>query len=540
MIGGGGEAAPPQFDTFFGHPKGLFVLFLTEMWERFSYFGLLALLIFYLTEHFLLSDNVAFMVFGSTMALLNGSSLLGGYLAGRFIGFHRSVLLGGILILVGHVGMTYEGPLLFVTAVDANPKAIMPDQLSLVPFQLSLVPFFISISFLVVGVGLLKPSVTILVAHLYPKDKVRKDSGYTFYVMGIAVGASLAAFVCGYLGQTYGWKYGFGAAALGMGFGLSIYIAGQRHLPSPNPGDVRYDLRPIRRLETRIGLLREAIGIFIAVVVALLLFFSLMFVGEILVSLVLVFLLSGAIFYIRHEIQRKYDRESRVRLITLSFLILMWMLYATVVEQLGSSLSLFSSRLVALDLGTIELKPSQLKGFQPLFWLFLAPAFAWFWPKLAKSNLNPSTPIKFGLAFLLLAACFGVLAVAVTHFAGPNGLVSALWVIGAYGLMAAATLCINPIGISAVTNLAPLSLVGLMIGIWYFSLSISNVLGARLAQSVAIGSMDSLGKSVADMLPIYGKFFAIIVMLCLSGAVLLFLLSPLIVRGMRGIGLFEK
>ena len=201
-------------EDFLGHPKGLYVLFLTEMWERFSYYGMRALLILYLTKHFLFGDKEAGLLYGSYAALVYAMPVIGGLIADRYLGFRRSTLLGAWLLVAGHFGMAFEGP----------TASYVGDELVRDSFYEQ--TFYLSLAFIVVGVGLLKPSISNLVGQLYLQGDSRRDSGFTIFYMGINIGAFSATLLCAYLGETYGWRYGFGLAGVGMLVGLFTFIRG--------------------------------------------------------------------------------------------------------------------------------------------------------------------------------------------------------------------------------------------------------------------------------------------------------------------------
>ena len=201
-----------------GHPKGLIILFMTEMWERFSYYGMRALLILYLTKHFLFGDADAGLIFGSYASLVYAMPVLGGLIADRYLGFKKAIVFGAVLLVCGHFGMAFEGPAATVTA-DGIVRDPLYTQI-----------FYLSLAFIVVGVGFLKASISTIVGSLYADGDPRRDAGFTIFYMGINLGAFVATLLCAYLGETYGWRYGFGVAGIGMLFGLVTFISGERHL----------------------------------------------------------------------------------------------------------------------------------------------------------------------------------------------------------------------------------------------------------------------------------------------------------------------
>ncbi len=206
-------------EEFFGHPKALFILFFTEMWERFSFYGMKALLIFYLTKYHLFSDTSGNLLIGSYAALVYAVPVLGGFIADRYLGFRKAIVFGGIMLVLGHVGMAYEGN----AATESITGEITRDETAL---QI----FYFSLSLIIVGVGFLKANISSLVGELYETGDKRRDSGFTLFYMGINLGSFMATLICVWLGETYGWSYGFGAAGVGMFFGLLTFISGRKLL----------------------------------------------------------------------------------------------------------------------------------------------------------------------------------------------------------------------------------------------------------------------------------------------------------------------
>lgn len=208
-----------QQETIFGHPKGLFILFFTEMWERFSFYGMKALLIFYLTKYHLFSDDSGNLLIGSYAALVYAVPVIGGFIADKYLGFRKAIIFGGIMLVLGHLGMAYEGN----AATQSMTGEIVRD-------NFALQVFYFSLSFIIVGVGFLKANISSLVGELYVKGDARRDSGFTIFYMGINLGSFFATIICAWLGENYGWSYGFAAAGVGMFLGLITFISGKRFL----------------------------------------------------------------------------------------------------------------------------------------------------------------------------------------------------------------------------------------------------------------------------------------------------------------------
>src|SRR5690606_26009865 len=292
------------------HPRGLYVLFFTEMWERFSYYGMRALLIFYMTRHFLFGDERAYATYGSYTALVYATPVLGGWLADRLLGFRRAVILGAVLMAAGHFAMAFE--------------------------QLQI--FYLALGFLIVGNGFFKPNISSIVGRLYPEGDPRRDSGFTIFYMGINLGAGAAPLLCGYVGETYGWDWGFGLAGVGMLLGLMVFLQGQRHLgeAAEAPDRARLRERPVpginREWLTYLGALGLVIVAWQLVQISQLVGSLLSGVGALVSALLIYYLV------------RKVDKVERDRLIVALVLTLFSMVFWAFFEQAGSSINLFTDR----------------------------------------------------------------------------------------------------------------------------------------------------------------------------------------------------
>jgi proton-dependent oligopeptide transporter, POT family len=303
--------------TFLGHPKGLFVLFFAEMWERFSYYGMRALLIFYLTKHWLFSDEKSGVIYGAYTALVYITPVLGGYLADRYLGQRKAVTYGAVLLTFGHFLMGFEGS----GGQDAASLNI----------------FWLALAFIIVGSGFLKANISVIVGQLYPRTDVRRDGAYTIFYMGINLGAALGALLCGYLGETYGWSYGFGAAGVGMLLGLIVFIVFKPLLLGRGE-----PLNPEALNKTVLGIKLEwllyLVGL-VAVVVCWWLVQNQAVVGSLLGA-------AGAILvvYVLWTAVRKLEPHDRDRIFAAMFLIIGSILFWALFEQAGSSLNLFTDR----------------------------------------------------------------------------------------------------------------------------------------------------------------------------------------------------
>lgn len=510
------DAAPASMDEeqceyLFGHPKGLYVLVLTEMWERFSFYGMRGLLVFFLIDKFRFSDSLSFATYGGYTALVYVSPLIGGMIADRYLGFSRAVVFGGMLMLVGHLGLALED-LLFVTEVG-TPAGLAPAQLQL---------FHLSLAFLIVGVGLLKPNISAMVGGLYPKGGHLRDSGFTVFVSGINVGATVSAVLCGYVGQKYGWGYGFGLSALGMAAGLCVFVGGRRHLKGigepPAAARLHADL---------IAGLNPLVLIYLATLLAVLAVWQLMQMLEYLGFIVGLTFVGAAIGVLGYAF-RRLERMQRQQLFSALMLMAIWVCFAAIIEQVGSSISLFTQRAVDRTVFGIEIQPAQLHGLLPFLVIVFSPVFAWWWGYLERRNRNPSTPAKFALSLLLLGVGYAALALGAL-WPDESARVSLIWVVLLYIFFAVGDLFIVPVGLSAVTKLAAREVVGFMMGLWMLSVAIGNYFSALIAQYSALPP-EALAKALPEEILLhYQTFFAYLAL----GATLLGVLALLCAPAIR-------
>jgi POT family proton-dependent oligopeptide transporter len=370
--------AASEGKTFLGHPVGLFVLFFAEMWERFSYYGMRALLIFYLTQHWLFSDEASSIIYGAYTALVYITPVIGGYLADRYLGQRKAVLFGAVLLTFGHFLMAFEG--------DGGQDSA------------AINVFWLALSFIIVGSGFLKANISVIVGQLYPRTDVRRDGAYTIFYMGINLGAFIGTLVAGYLGQTYGWAYGFGAAGVGMLLGLIVFIVGKPHLLGKG------EPRDRAMLERNVAGMKFEWLLYILGVVGVGIVWFLIQYQELVGSLLGI---AGAILvgYVLYTAVAKLPREDRDRIFAAMFLILGSILFWALFEQAGSSLNLFTDRYVDRN----GVPASVFQSINPFYIIVLGPLFAWAWTTLGRKGLEPSAPAKFGLALIQLGAGFLVL-----------------------------------------------------------------------------------------------------------------------------------
>ena len=423
-------ATQPIDRRFFGHPVGLATLFFTEMWERFSYYGMRAFLILYMTAPaatggLALTDQDAASLYGTYTGSAWAAAILGGFVADRFLGQYRSVLLGGIAIMLGHFTLV----------------------LTALPF------FYTGLTLIVVGTGLLKPNVSTLVGSLYSTEDRRRDAGFSIFYMGINLGAVLGPLVAGYLAQRVSWHIGFGCAGVGMLLGLVQYVLGKKRL---QPGLERIAAPPPAAPAADSAREHEA----------------------------------GAPRFTRLEWKR-----IGIIVILIAGATVFWAGF----EQAGSTLNLFADRYTRLEIFGFGFPSSWFQSVQPLFVIVLAPVFAWVWLKLGPREPSVLGKFAFGLFFMALAFLVLVPAGALAQ-SDEATRVSPMWLVAAYFLSELGELAIYPVGLSAVTKLAPPRIVGLMMGFWFLALAFGDKLAGWAAGFIVSMPLDSLFATMAGVL----------------------------------------
>src|SRR5688572_30679284 len=340
-----------------GHPKGLYMLFFAEMWERFSYYGMRALLIFYLTKHWLFADDKSTLIYGAYTSLVYITPVLGGYLADRYLGQRRAVLFGGILLMCGHFLMAVEG----VGGQD-DPTINV---------------FWLALAFIIVGSGFLKANISVMVGQLYKLTDVRRDGAYTIFYMGINLGAAIGTILVGYLGETIGWGYGFGLAGIGMLAGLAVFVLGKKALHGAGEAPAP--------LSTRKEVTLYGVGIAaVAVIWALVQY-------QDVIQTLLIISGVGLLGYVLYE-AFKLDKEPRERIFAILFLIALNPIFWGLFEQAGGSMNLFTDRFV----DRAGVPASIFQSINPIYIILLAPFFAGLWVMLGKRGRALSAPAKFG------------------------------------------------------------------------------------------------------------------------------------------------
>ena len=482
----GGKIAVQKEPEFAGHPKGLYMLFFAEMWERFSYYGMRALLIFYLTKHWLFSDGKANLIYGAYASLVYITPVLGGYLADRYLGQRKAVLFGGLLLAIGHSLMAVEG-----TGGQSDPAINV---------------FWGALAFIIVGSGFLKANISVMVGQLYKLTDVRRDGAYTVFYMGINAGAALGTILVGYLGETIGWGYGFGLAGIGMLAGLIVFVLGKSALngageaPAPLAKSTEW--------------LLYAIGVLSVGVIWFLIQYQ-----DIIQSLLIV---SGLALlgYVLYE-TFKLPKEPRERMFAILFLISLNPLFWGLFEQAGGSMSLFTDRYV--DRGGTP--ASLFQSINPIYIILLAPLFAALWQWLGKKGKEPSAPAKFGLALAQMGLANLVLVWGAEAY-GIAAMTPVLFVFLYYLLATTGELCLSPVGLSAMNRLAPSYLASLIMGAWFYMTAVGNFVAGKIGEATG-GHGGEMSKE--KLLEIYALFGWI----SIGAALAVLLVSPIVKRWMH-------
>ncbi len=441
----------------FGHPVGLVTLFFSEMWERFSYYGMRALLVLFLVDAvskggFGLDDRTATAIYGLYTAAVYVVALPGGWIADRLIGTQAAALWGGVIIACGHLLLGFSGT---STAV-----------------------FYMGLALIIAGTGLLKPNLSALVAQLYPEGGYRRDAGFTIYYMSVNIGAFFGPLLTAWLAQKYGWHYGFFAAAVGMMLGVYVFVryrgllhGAGRHPAAPPPGRSAPNAR---RWLTWIALGFAGI---IAVITSGTVPMSPVEVQE--ASKWVIVGISAAYFIYLFFFAglRMIDRKRAVMML---ILFLACALFWSGFEQAGSSFNLFAERYTVRQAGTFLIPSGWFQSLNPFFIVAFAPLFSALWVTLGARNLDPSAPVKFVFGLLGMALGFLILADSARYVAAGQ-MVSPMWLVSVYLVHTFGELCLSPVGLSAFTKLAPARLVGQSLGVWFLGTSLGQLIAGQIA-----------------------------------------------------------
>ncbi len=511
----------PEFDgpTVFGHPKGLMTLFFTEMWERFSYYGMRALLILFMTKTIAdgglgFDDTTSGAIYGLYTMGVYLLALPGGWLADRLFGLKKSVWYGGIIIAIGHFMMAVPGVMALVEG-NHGPKT----ELS----TLDTSTFFLGLILIVIGTGLLKPNISSIVGQLYPKGSTKRDAGFSIFYMGINLGGFIAPIACGTL-ATYDMHLGFGLAGFGMLLGLIQYKLTAKNIDG-------YGEAPVVETPTEIESQKKLKSSVTWIGVGLVAVIAVLFMGVVPINVSAIASASGTVIalvafgYLGYVIAfGGLSKTDKNKVGVIAILFLFSAMFWSGFEQAGSTLNLFGERFTDRTVLGWEIPASYFQSINSLFIIIFAPFFGALWVWLGRRNLEPSSPLKFTFGLLLLGLGFFVMYFA-AKIAASGELAAPTWLILTYMLHTFGELSLSPVGLSLVTKLAPNGYGGQMMGIWFLSVALGNLIAGLIAGEASGGTEEAL-LQMPDQ-------YMLIVYTVVGSAVLLFLLKP-VIRKMMG------
>lgn len=433
--------------TLYGHPKGLFYLFFAELWERFSFYGMRALLVLYMTKQLLYEDTMSFGIFAAYMSLVYFTPIIGGVLADNYLGYRKSIILGGVMMALGHFFLTIEHPIFF----------------------------FGSLSLIIVGNGFFKPNISSFVGTLYARDDIRRDAGFTIFYMGINIGGAVAPLLCAWLAESYGWHYGFLLAGIGMLVGLFYFYRGMNANVFGENGTVPdQGLYDDRILGLNKGQLISILAFLSVPVFALIVKFN---QYEHYIVWVATFVILGALGFIYSTVN-KVDKGRLI--VALYFTVLMSIFWA-IFEQAGSSLTLFADR----NINLIGMNAAQTNSINSTFIILLAIPFSWLWLYLSKKNSNPNSAIKSGIGLVLLGLGFMIFAASAN--AADEFAKTPMWyLVAGYFILTVGELFISPIGLSKMTELSPAKYLAFIMGVFFTSSFYGHFFAGKIAKLTTV------------------------------------------------------
>lgn len=503
---------PASEKQLFGHPQGLFYLFFAELWERFSFYGMRALLTLYMVnvifEALSNRDYAAAAIYASYGSLVYASTVIGGKISDSIMGMRSSIFLGGILMALGH----------FVLAIENNTA------------------FFLALAFIIVGNGFFKPNISTFVGTLYKDGDPRKDSGFTIFYMGINIGGFISPLLCGWLGETYGWHYGFGLAGIGMLAGLLFFWSGIKKNvfgDGGKPPSVEVYEKKVMGIPQKH--LIPIIAFLSAPLIAFLLYSykSLGAEGSFLedqnIVNVLFKLIAVAILIYMGMVMIKSTVDERKKLFMALLITFFMTIFWGFHELHGSVITLFAARNVNLSL----INASQTNALNSMFIFILAIPISLVWTYLAKKKLNPRTPYKFGMGLVLAGLSFYVVSLS-GGAADENGMVPFSYLLWLYFILSVGELFMSPVGLSKITDLSPKRIVAFMMGVWFLSSAFAFQVVGFISKQLAIESTDS-NVGGLDTLNVYLDGFRLIAIYALVAGVVVLIFGPLMKRLMGNV-----
>ena len=460
---GSSPRSPGDDRGFFGHPRGLSTLFFTEMWERFSYYGLRPLLVLFMSAAlaqggFGMDRSQASAIVGIYAASVYLASLPGGWIADRLLGLRRAIMTGAVLISCGHISI------------------------GLSSFAHSKVPFFMGLVLIVFGTGLLKPNISAIVGDLYPEGGARRDAGFSIFYMGINIGAFFGQIITGFLGEKFGWHFGFGAAGVGMLIGLTTFaLLARKTLGSLGLEPTRHPDRAVQARQDRTVKTVLGVGLGLLVIVIVLAATGILPLNAQVIGQNMTYVLVGvAVVYFAYLfIAGGLSSDEKKRVGVIAILFVFASIFWSAFEQAPTSLNLFARDFTDRLIGTFEIPATWFQSVNSLFIFILAPFFAALWVRMAKQGRELSSPAKFAMGLFFAGLGFVIMIFAANAVVASGGAikVSPMWLVGSYFFQTMGELCLSPVGLSSMTKLSPRKYVGQMMGIWFLASSLGNLIG---------------------------------------------------------------
>lgn len=483
---------------FSKHPKALYLLFFAEMWERFSFYGMKALLLVYMTSQLKYKDAEANLILGAYLALVYALPMIGGMLADKYLGYRKAVIWGGIVMVLGH----------FVLAIPSEQS------------------FYYGLGCIIVGNGFFKPNISSMVGKLYKDGDPNRDAGFTIFYLGINIGATIGALLCGYIGQTIDWHLGFGLAGVFMILGLVIFIYFQSML-----GEVGNEINKEFNERNSLGLMKNEYIMYLLSLACIPLFVLMIKHNSVMDYIMSTLSIAALIYLVIMMI--KAGKEAGLKLLAATIMIISSVFFWSFYEQGGGALNLYALRNVNMNFFGFHLASTAVNNaINPAFIVIFGLIFTVIWRELGKRNLEPSTPLKFGLGLIQLALGFYVFVLG-GQMAGTDGLVSLGYFALGYMFLSTGELCLSPIGLSMVTKLSPKQIVGFVMGVWFLASGLGQYFAGIVGTKMAIPTIDGQASIPAvESLKIYSGVFLKITYFTLTTGIIFSLFSPVIKKWM--------
>lgn len=441
------EINNPQLPQLFGHPRGMFYLFFAELWERFSFYGMRALLVLYMTSQLMYSDKMSLGIYAAYGSLVYATPIIGGVLSDRILGYRKAIVIGGVLMMIGHFLMAFETPFFFYT----------------------------SLAIIIVGNGFFKPNISSLVGAIYEGQEEKREAGFTIFYLGVNLGGMLAPLLCAWLGMTYGWHYGFGLAGIGMLLGILFFFNGMKSELFGEHGKV-----PVTQKEVAPAAQRQQVSmVVIGAVAAVPLFAGIIYFYQF--EHWLVFLVTLLVIGVMGRMLMRISKEERGRLSVVIYFTLLATVFWAIFEQAGSSLTLFADRNVNL----VYLNAAQTNSINSAFIILLAIPFSILWTYLSSRKKNPSSPIKFGLGLFFLGVGYLIFALS-GYQVDETGHVPMYFLIVGTFVYTAGEMFLSPVGLTKVTELSPARFTAFIMGVWLLASFYGHFFSGQIAKLTAM------------------------------------------------------